>query len=76
MQCMYVCRLFNNIEFRANPPLYTIRSHQLCYDDCSHLFHIQNFFWQESENEINYMINTRVREIDMNAFCCLHESEK
>jgi phosphatidylserine decarboxylase len=22
--CMYVCRLFNNIEFRANPPLYTI----------------------------------------------------
>jgi hypothetical protein len=21
---MYVCRLFNNIEFRANPPLYTI----------------------------------------------------
>jgi hypothetical protein len=22
--CMYVCCLFNNIEFRANPPLYTI----------------------------------------------------
>jgi hypothetical protein len=26
---MYVCCLFNNIEFRANPPLYTIVQYRL-----------------------------------------------
>jgi hypothetical protein len=46
-----------------------IRSHQICYDDCSYLFHIQYFFWQESENKI-------ICIMDMNAFCCLYESEK
>jgi hypothetical protein len=27
---MYVCRLFNNIELRANPPLYTIAQYMNC----------------------------------------------
>jgi hypothetical protein len=52
-----------------------IRSHQICYDDCSYLFHIQ-FFLQESENEISCMIDRRVREMDINAFCCVYENEK
>jgi hypothetical protein len=34
------------------------------------------FFWQESEDEINCMIDRTVREMDMNSFCCLYESEK
>jgi hypothetical protein len=33
-------------------------------------------FWQERENEISCMSDRRVREMDMNAFCCLNESEK
>jgi hypothetical protein len=34
------------------------------------------FFLQESENEIVCMIDKRVREMDMNAFSCLYESER
>jgi hypothetical protein len=42
-----------------------------------HIYFISSiFFWKESENEINCMIDRRVREMDMNAFFCLHESEK
>jgi hypothetical protein len=39
----------------------------------AHIYFMSSiFFWQESENKINCMIDMRVREMDMNAFCCLY----
>jgi hypothetical protein len=42
----------------------------------AHIYFISSFFLQESENEISCMIDRRVREMDINAFCCVYENEK
>jgi hypothetical protein len=39
-------------EYSTTPTQYTLSSN-ICYDDCSYLFHIQYIFWQENENKNN-----------------------
>jgi hypothetical protein len=45
-----------------------IRSHQMMF---AHIYLIFS-----NLNKVICMIDRRVREMDMNAFCCLYESEK